>query len=82
MVRKVKHPATVFRTEMEDIHVNGVYSLVNKHNNGKSQVSIGNRSSIRVHFPASYVSLPECTLEASNPHAGLNPPGRTGVGVK
>ena len=28
--------------------------------NGMSPFSIGNTSSIRVHFPASYVSLPEC----------------------
>ena len=33
-----------------------MYPLVNSHNSGKSQCSIGNTSSIRVHFPASYVS--------------------------
>ena len=32
-----------------------------EHSSGISQFSIGNTSSIRVHFPASYVRLPECT---------------------
>ncbi len=41
---------------------NTLYPLVNKHSNGISQFLIGNTSSIRVHFPASYVRLPECSL--------------------
>ena len=31
--------------------------------NGISPISIGNTSSIRVHFPSIYVSLPECKLK-------------------
>ena len=42
------------------------YPLVNKHRNGISPFSIGNTSSIRVHFPASYVSLPECNMTSFN----------------
>ena len=40
--------------------VSTTYPPVNKHSNGKSPSWIGNTSSIRVHFPASYVRLPEC----------------------
>ena len=37
-----------------------IYTPVIKHSNGISPCLIGNTSSIRVHFPASYVRLPEC----------------------
>ena len=36
-----------------------MYPLVNYHSNGISACSIGHTSSIRVHVPASYVSLPK-----------------------
>ena len=36
------------------------YPLINEHSDGISRCLPGNTSSIRVHFPACYVRLPEC----------------------